>query len=244
MNNDTHKEPEQLEREVRAARDQLSNTVDEISNRLSPGELLDQALNVTKGYGGEFAKNLGQQAKDNPLALMVTGIGMSWMMLGDQQKNGANEQPNDSVDPASFEPNYATSFSDIGYAAKGQASADANANGESLGSTLDQHMPDKEQVKGYAQAAQTQLQRTLQEQPLMAGALGVALGAALGALIPPSEAEDRFMGKTSDEVTEKTAAVASEQYKGAKENLKQKANDVADQIKSDSSTIAGNAPKA
>lgn len=238
MSNDNYKEPEQLEREVQAARDQLSHTVDEISNRLSPGELLDQALNVTKGYGGEFANNLGKQAKDNPLALMVTGVGMAWMMLGDQQRNndagtsyhtgkagqsyaagiGGNDQPEDAYHHAT------RGVVDVHNTGNG-----GESNSESLGEKLSHQMPDGEQLKGYAKSAQTQLQRTLEEQPLMAGALGVALGAALGALLPPSETEDRLMGATSDEMTDKATQVAAEQYENTKQTLEQKVSAATDQ---------------
>lgn len=223
MSSDMHKEPEQLEREVQAAREQLSHTVDEISSRLSPGELLDQALNVTKGYGGDFARNLGQQAKDNPLALMVTGVGMAWMMLGDQQKSNDHTQGHQSY-PSGAQARSQTAFNtgDTHY-------SDPNDTAESFSLGQSDSDTNGEQIKDYAKSAQTQLQRTLEEQPLMAGALGVALGAALGALIPPSEAEDHLMGETSDNVTDKATQVAAEKYEETKETLKQKVSAATDQ---------------
>jgi len=244
MNHDAHKEPEQLEREVRAARDQLSSTVDEISNRLSPGELLDQALDVTKGYGGEFAQNLGKQAKDNPLALMVTGVGMAWMMLGNQQAANANAVSGHrtNMNSAGFERgvnNESHSDSDFSHhsdsmhAAATSGMGRSNQSGEDFSKKMAEHIPDSDQIKDYAQSAQTQLQRTLEEQPLMAGALGVALGAALGALLPPSEVEDRFMGEKSDKATEKATEMAQQKYQESKEVLKQKVTAVVDHQEND-----------
>jgi hypothetical protein len=39
----------------------------------------------------------------------------------------------------------------------------------------------------------------------------MALGAIIGALIPPTEAEDELMGKTSDQVKDEASNVAKEQ---------------------------------
>jgi len=231
MSNNTHKEPEQLEREVREARDQLSSTVEEISGRLSPGELLDQALDVTKGYGGDFAKNLGQQAKDNPLALMVTGVGMAWMMLGNQQQSAVSGSA--GFNQSNGEKNRFGASMDIdgvnrtgpGYASDSMGT-DVDKNDSDTGGSIAQQMPDSQQVKEYARSAQTQLQSTLQDQPVMAGALGVALGAALGALLPPSEAEDRLMGENSDRIADKATQVATEKYQDTKETIEQKVSAV------------------
>jgi hypothetical protein len=40
----------------------------------------------------------------------------------------------------------------------------------------------------------------MRDQPLVAGGLGLLIGAALGAMLPTSEAEDRLMGETRDEL--------------------------------------------
>ncbi|MDP2128484.1 MAG: DUF3618 domain-containing protein [Pseudohongiella sp.] len=79
--NDEHKSPEQLEREVELARARLTRTASELSHRLSPGELIDQALDMAREHGGEFGRNLGAQVKSNPLPMILTGIGISWLMM-------------------------------------------------------------------------------------------------------------------------------------------------------------------
>jgi ElaB/YqjD/DUF883 family membrane-anchored ribosome-binding protein len=54
------------------------------------------------------------------------------------------------------------------------------------------------------------------DQPLVLAGLGLAIGAALGAAIPETEAEDRLMGETADQLKEKAQAVASDQLQLAK----------------------------
>jgi ElaB/YqjD/DUF883 family membrane-anchored ribosome-binding protein len=53
-------------------------------------------------------------------------------------------------------------------------------------------------------------------QPLVLAGLGMALGAIIGALIPPTEAEDQLMGKTSDQIKDQAGNIASDQIEAAK----------------------------
>jgi hypothetical protein len=50
------------------------------------------------------------------------------------------------------------------------------------------------------------------DQPLVLAGLGVALGAAVGAAFPSTETEDQLMGEASDDLKERTRALAQEQY--------------------------------
>ncbi|NYS62225.1 DUF3618 domain-containing protein [Vreelandella salicampi] len=67
--NDETKSPEQLEREVDQARARLGESASELSDRFSPGELIDQALGMAREHGGEFGRNLGAQVKNNPMPM-------------------------------------------------------------------------------------------------------------------------------------------------------------------------------
>jgi hypothetical protein len=54
-------------------------------------------------------------------------------------------------------------------------------------------------ARHYGSRARQGVLRTLDEQPLVLGAIGLAIGAAVGAALPPTEAEDRLMGDVRDE---------------------------------------------
>jgi hypothetical protein len=77
---DIHKHPDELEREADRARASLESTLEALERRLSPGELLDQMLNVVKENGGVFGRNLATQVRNNPVPVLLTGIGMTWLM--------------------------------------------------------------------------------------------------------------------------------------------------------------------
>ncbi|HWA19856.1 MAG TPA: DUF3618 domain-containing protein [Devosia sp.] len=76
----------ELEREVKAQRDRVEARIGEIKDRLSPGQLLDEALAYTKDGGSHFASNLGHQVTANPLPVALIGIGLAWLMA----PNGGN----------------------------------------------------------------------------------------------------------------------------------------------------------
>jgi len=72
----------ELEREVELQRDRVADTIDQIQTRLSPGQLLDELMDYTKGGAGDFAANLGRSVKDNPLPVALLGASLLWLMSG------------------------------------------------------------------------------------------------------------------------------------------------------------------
>jgi hypothetical protein len=79
----TDKSSEELERDAERVRAQISDTADQLRERMSPGQLMDEALNQFKGGdGSELLTNLKNQARDNPMALALIGTGVAWLMMG------------------------------------------------------------------------------------------------------------------------------------------------------------------
>lgn len=83
-------ESAQLEREVEAQRQKVENRIGEIRDRLSPGQLVDELLNMTKDGGQNFAANLGHTVGANPLPATLLGISLVWLMSsGNKGSNSA-----------------------------------------------------------------------------------------------------------------------------------------------------------
>lgn len=80
VRHDANKDPDTLVREIEATRADVGDTLDALQAKLSPGQMLDQALGLVREHGGEFARNLGTTAKQNPIPLILTGVGLVWMM--------------------------------------------------------------------------------------------------------------------------------------------------------------------
>ncbi len=80
---DRHKSSEELEREVARERDQITRTLDELRDRMSLGQMVDQAFNYARNSGGsDFVHNITRQVQANPLPVILTGIGIGWLMMG------------------------------------------------------------------------------------------------------------------------------------------------------------------
>jgi hypothetical protein len=76
-----HKSAAELERETQAQRSRVEDTIDQIQERLSPGQLVDELLSYGKSHGGgDFIANLGRSATSNPLPIALVGIGLAWLM--------------------------------------------------------------------------------------------------------------------------------------------------------------------
>ena len=72
----------ELEREVDRERERVSATIDELQARASVGSLVDQLVKAVGENGGEVSRNLGRSLRDNPLAALLTGVGLAWLMAG------------------------------------------------------------------------------------------------------------------------------------------------------------------
>lgn len=80
----------QLEKEAEQTRSQLAATLEELRSRITPGQLLDQTLDFAReSNAGEFVRNLGRDARDNPLPIALIGTGIGWLMM----TNGRRRRP-------------------------------------------------------------------------------------------------------------------------------------------------------
>ena len=219
---DQQKSPERLEREVDEARAQVGRTASELSDRLSPGELLDQALGMAREHGGEFGRNLGSQMKNNPLPMLLTSVGITWMMMS-SGKSGASHGY-DTLDYDTFD----SYDSKSGNGSRGIKDAVGNAAAKSRDKAAavgDRVHGATANVKESAQNARESLVQFYRDQPLLAGSVGIAIGAALGALVPSTEIEDDMLGEASDRSVDAAKSKAVKKYDEVRESAQQtKAN--------------------
>jgi hypothetical protein len=81
---------EQLRREAEEARWQLSATLEELRDRITPGRVVDQLIDYTRdGPVAEFLRNLGREARENPMPLALIGIGVAWLIIASNRKSRA-----------------------------------------------------------------------------------------------------------------------------------------------------------
>jgi hypothetical protein len=221
----------QLEREAEQTRADLAHTLDTLRDRMSPGQMLDQVIDYARdGEAGEMFGNVRRQVVENPLPLGLIGIGLGWLMF-----SGASHP--DGHAHGEWDPGTK------GLAQKGKAQAEdlksdfVSAKDRMAGRAAESFKQTRDEIGAKASQMGEAMSRakdtvssaghglrsagesfigTCREQPLVLAGLGLALGAALGAALPRTEAEDRVMGETSDQVKDKIQQTASEQVEAAK----------------------------
>lgn len=70
----------EIEREVELTRASMSETLGELRERMSPGQVMDQIMDYARGRGGvEVVGTLGRAMRDNPLPVLLIGAGVAWL---------------------------------------------------------------------------------------------------------------------------------------------------------------------
>lgn len=254
---ESKKSPEMLEQEIDAKRASISNIVDSLESRFTPGQLFDQALAYTKGNGGEFFQNLGTTLKNNPVPTALTGLGLAWLAMNQHKPfhsgttstgTGLGEKISHAVDQvagAISQGSERLHSSTDGAKAKAQSWKDKASDlthnaGDTVGSATarmgDTARQASDQLSAQAGQLKDQLDHVMKEQPLILAAIGIALGAVLGAALPTTRKEDELMGKASDSAVDQVKATSQEAYSTAKEAVKGTAGSVKTDTLSKSGT--------
>lgn len=84
----TYETPEQVQRRVQDDRARIDKTLDAIGDRFSPGQLLDQAVGYVRTGGKDIGQRLAESFKENPYPLVLTGVGLAWLMVSSVRRNG------------------------------------------------------------------------------------------------------------------------------------------------------------
>lgn len=196
------KSPEDLEREVDQARNRLGRIASELSDRLSPGELMDQALGMAREHGGEFGRNLGAQVKNNPMPMILTSIGISWMMMSSGKSSGGSGT---------------TAYGTSGTNGLSGAKDSARNKAAAVGDRVHDVNANARETAHYARDSLAQFYR---DQPLIAGSLGVAIGAVLGSLVPSTKIEDNLMGEARDRSVDAAKSKTESEYDKVRESAR------------------------
>lgn len=169
---ESHRDPDQLEREIDAKRHHVAALVNTLEGRLSPAELFSRTLGASKDGGKDFATNLSHAVRANPVPAMLAASSMLWLYA---QRDRPVQQ--DPYEVTAEGPGMHDKLSGKWDSTKGKASLKAHQ-------------------------ARMGFDNMLEDNPVALGALGIAAGALLGAMLPSTESEDRWMGEMRDRVAE------------------------------------------
>lgn len=78
----------ELEEDVAQSRARIEETVEEIQRRLSPGQLLDEVLLLSRSetplaqHGRAFGAELVKTITANPIPVALVAVGLAWLVIG------------------------------------------------------------------------------------------------------------------------------------------------------------------
>jgi hypothetical protein len=226
-----------VEREVEASRSDLDRTVEALKDKMTPGQLFDEASRAMGGAGQQVLSKFVEQAKENPMPLAVMGLGLAWLMSSSGKKGasgggayrsgyGPGNYPESFDEPRSFASDGAGGgLADKAHAlsdkasdavsgakdrlssVKGAAGESARRAAETVGSAAGAVM---DKAGAYGHQAQQTFSQVLESEPLLIGAVGLLVGAAIGAALPSTEIEDRTVGPMRDKLLQKGKGAAQE----------------------------------
>lgn len=228
-----------IARESDQHRANVSGLIEELRNRLTAGEVVDEVLSSDTLH--QLTRNFGQQVKNNPLALTMIGGGLALLILGGKKAAdtmSADGVSADNISAANIDADGAATtggsfgdakdrIKDTAQAAKDKASetaSDATAAAKDYAAKARNFANDTANTiadKGSAFLKKTKsgatLDRWAREQPLLLAGVGLALGVLLGAGVPLSDTENELMGEESDRFRGKAAEMAHEGIAKTKE---------------------------
>jgi ElaB/YqjD/DUF883 family membrane-anchored ribosome-binding protein len=216
----------ELRAEIEQTREEMSETVNEIQNRLHPRNMASNAADSIKETAAERTRDIVesepvQYVRANPIPAAMIGVGiagLAWLAFGGREASHVRHRSRYAR--GWREPGYygddayrMQSRDDYDYGAYGSYDP-AQRRGEQYASQLADRAGDMaDQVRHtaddvtrrarmQARRAQHGLERTWNESPLLIGAASAVLGALVGLSVPETEVENEWMGESRDQMIE------------------------------------------
>ena len=229
-------EVEVMETDIEATRDEMTDTVQTIGERLDPANVMqgakDTVREATIGRVEQMTSNVMDSATDasggvietirrNPLPAAMAAIGIGWLLMnrsdgrGSYRSNGSwndrwrdNERYGYSGYPDASRDRSVTDRAGETFDQVGRKAGQvADDVRSTVGSTVGQ-LPD--QVGSTAREVGWNAERLVRDNTLALGAAAFAVGAAIGMALPETEVERNVLGGPAGTVIDKAQEAASD----------------------------------
>jgi ElaB/YqjD/DUF883 family membrane-anchored ribosome-binding protein len=233
---DLDRRTRKIRNEIEETRGELSETVDAIQERLKPRNLAASAAERVKTATTERVRDMADTASETaqqameytreatnaavdtarqnpiPLALLIAGAGW-WLANRSRKSSSARYRGQPYYEYEGYDEGTARGLTD-------RAS-------EAVARTREYASDTADSVRRIARRRQNQLQRIMNENPVLVGGAALLLGAAVGLAVPETEKENELMGEARDNVVERARDVARD----AANEVQDAATTVADAAK-------------
>jgi hypothetical protein len=221
----------EIRAEIDETRVEMSGTLNELGDRLDPGNLVNQAKenvrDATIGRVEETARGMSDMVidtiKQNPIPAAIAGAGLAllWMNRSGGGNGGSDARRRLATDRCDrYGYGYGTAraggHSGESQEVAPQASEKAGEIRDNVGQAAGQVGENVGQAVGQVRG---QLDRFMQASPLAMGAIALGAGAVVGALVPETRREREMLGDASREVSRAVADTVDKATQQAEESL-------------------------
>ncbi|HEX5409650.1 MAG TPA: DUF3618 domain-containing protein [Gemmatimonadaceae bacterium] len=238
-------DPDAIRQSITDTRQRMSNTLDQIGDRLNPQHVKHRIREATIGRAQDMAQHASERAgearrgiantiRDNPIPATLVGLGLGWMIW-----NGRNEEEPRSpgyewqgIGSASRIPEHSaggygaadyTQYEErgagVGAAVSEQAERMRENVRETSGELAERAQDVAQQVSQRTRIRAQRAEDRFYDNPLFFGAIAVAVGLAAGLAAPRTHAEVELMGDVRDRL--------GDSVRETTEDIKEKAGTVA-----------------
>lgn len=222
-------EAERIEQDLAETRARMDRRLDELQDRLSPSQIVNEAFAYLQGSGGaDVARNLIIRVRDNPIPFALTAVGIGWLMASGRHRNGTHERSGfevgasgtggesfDGHDTARKAQPLGDSAPHVGGVKDKLASAtrtmreaarDLQAGAADIASRWSnasiRHASTLREGSQIMYGSTRDRFRSATSNPLAIGALAIVAGIVAGAVIPITQEEESMLGSAAGRVRE------------------------------------------
>lgn len=250
-------DPVDLERQAEALRADMDRTLDALERKFSPEQLIDRSLGYLREHGGELSQTLGATMRNNPVPVVLTLAGLTWLVASSynsrqppgqdlssrfarsgvgqklqQRANTARERWSETAASTRDRLNETTQSARDHFAGSGSMAS---------GRVSGRLMSARDSARNRAHQVQERVSSMMDEQPLIVGALAVAVGAIIGTAIPSTQYENRVLGAARDRTLSKAQELGQQQYESLRGSMQSESGTVSGTQSGVTETLAGRA---
>jgi Protein of unknown function (DUF3618) len=228
----------EIRADIERTRGDMSETIDAIQDRLRPSTIASNAVSNVRQAANARVRDVAesdmvQDLRANPVPTAMVGIGivgLAWLAFGGRDARargryagrrsiGEYYADDDYYRGTRWRGETAESYTPgLSYSETGEGSGrwsgrESGRGGDSSAITSRATEYASEAGRAARQTtrrAQNQLQRLLNENPLMVGAAAAVVGAAVGMALPETERENALMGETRENVVGNVQSMAKD----------------------------------
>ena len=253
MEDDEARRAREIRTDIEQTREELSETVTAIHDRLRPANIASRAADGVRSAASERARDVNDSQamrymRANPVPATMVGIGvmgLAWLAFRGQQpdrRDGTFDYDH---------PRYSRWLDETGYTAGGMSAGDVGNPGLAIAEAGEAEYRSASyarsaemtgtsgsaatRMRRMAPRAQRQLKRTWNERPLVMGAAAAVAGMLVGLSVPESEREHELMGSTRDNVVGNVQRAVGDKVS----QVQEAATSAVDQVRETARTVVG-----